>query len=252
MSVSLNLQAVRAGGGDPADHDAVRRIDALTNRIFLEPLFHGRYPDDLIADTAQVTDWSFVRPGDLDPVRGSLDAMGVNYYQPTVVTGYDGRGERLEFDGHGHGAGSPWPGADDVQFPEPPPPHTAMGWGVDASGLTDLLVRLHREYPHLPLYITENGASYADLVAANGTVDDAQRTDYVHAHLAAVHDAIEAGVDVRGYYLWTLIDNFEWAWGYSQRFGIVHVDFASGRRTPKASAHWFASAARANGVLERP
>ncbi len=249
VSLALNLAMVRpARDNEAADDEAVRRIDALANRIFLDPLFRGEYPADLIEDTSTVTDWAFARPGDLDALPGSLDALGVNYYQPTIVSGFDGGTARLEFDGHGRGAGSPWPGADNVQFPEPPAPHTAMGWGVDASGLSDLLLRLHRDFPPVPLYITENGASYEDRVLADGSVDDGRRTQYVHQHLAAVHSAIEQGVDVRGYYLWSLLDNFEWAWGYKQRFGIVHVDFPTGRRTPKHSAGWYASVAGANAV----
>jgi beta-glucosidase len=114
--------------------------------------------------------------------------------------------------------------------------------------MTELLLRLHRDYPDVPLVITENGAAYDDVVAPDGQVHDADRTEYLRTHLGAVHDAIKAGVDVRGYYLWSLMDNFEWAWGFSKRFGIVHVDFATQQRTIKDSGHWYRSVIAANAL----
>jgi beta-glucosidase len=121
-----------------------------------------------------------------------------------------------------------------------------MGWPVDASGLRELLVRLWNEY-RTPMYVTENGAAYDDVVSPDG-VHDPERTQYVREHLAALHDAIAAGADVRGYYLWSLLDNFEWAYGYSKRFGIVHVDFDTQQRTVKDSGHFYASVMKANAL----
>jgi beta-glucosidase len=126
-----------------------------------------------------------------------------------------------------------------------------MGWGIDPRGLRELLLRMSREHPDLPLYVTENGAAYPDVVGADGAVHDDDRIAYLQQHLAAVHEAIEEGADVRGYYLWSLLDNFEWAHGYSKRFGIVHVDYATQRRTVKDSARWYAEVIRRNG-LEAP
>jgi beta-glucosidase len=247
VGIALNLNAVRPRTQSPADLDAARRIDAVSNRIFLDPLFVGSYPEDLLADTASVTDWSFVEPGDLETVHGSLDILGINYYKPALVAGYDGSGPREDFDGHGSGVGTPWPACSSVQFPRAPGPYTAMGWDVDATGLAELLGRIHRDYPPIAILVTENGAAYDDVVEADGSVHDAQRQAYVQAHLVALHGAVEAGVDVRGYYLWSLLDNFEWAHGYAKTFGIVHVDFASQKRTPKDSALWYRGVIASNG-----
>ncbi|MCK8678038.1 GH1 family beta-glucosidase [Streptomyces lichenis] len=237
VSLTLNLHAIRPLSGAEADRDAARRIDALGNRVFLDPVFHGRLPKDLVADTAGLTDWSFVRDGDLAVASEPIDSLGINYYSPTVV-----------------GAGtsespSPWPGAEDrVRFVPAPGPRTAMDWPVDADGLYELLTRLRDELPEVPLVITENGAAYDDYADPSGAVHDPERVAYLHAHLAAVHRALVDGVDVRGYFLWSLLDNFEWAYGYGKRFGIVHVDFATQRRTPKDSARWYAEVVARGGL----
>jgi beta-glucosidase len=248
ISMSLNLAVVRASSDAEADLDAARRIDALANRIFLEPLRQGRYPDDLVADAAGITDFGFVRDGDLDLVAGSLDLLGVNYYQPLLVAARAAGAPRISFDGHGADGTSPWPGADGVDFLLPPGRRTAMGWVCDASGLGELLRRVDRDLPGVPIAITENGAAYEDVPGADGVVDDRERIRYLREHLAAVAHAIRDGVDVRGYFVWSLLDNFEWAYGYDKRFGIVRVDRATLARTPKASARFYRRCARANGV----
>jgi beta-glucosidase len=246
-SVTLNIHHVRPLTTGDADTDAARRIDALANRVFTGPMLQGAYPEDLIKDTAALTDWSFVHDGDLDQIRQPLDFLGVNYYSPTLVSHSDDTGTHTA-DGHGKSAHSPWPGADRVAFHQPPGETTAMGWAVDASGLYELLRRLASDFPELPLVITENGAAYDDYADPTGRVNDPDRIRYVRDHLTAVHDAITDGVDVRGYFLWSLLDNFEWAHGYSKRFGAVYVDYPTGTRIPKASAHWYAEVAR-TGVL---
>ncbi|MFI1712320.1 GH1 family beta-glucosidase [Streptomyces sp. NPDC053513] len=239
VSLTLNLHAVRARSQDPGDLDAARRIDAVGNRIFLDPVFHGRLPEDLVHDTAAVTDWSFVRDGDLATAAAPIDSLGINYYSPAVVAA--GTSE----------SPSPWAGAERyVRFEPAPGPRTAMDWPVDADGLYELLVRLRDELPGVPLVITENGAAYDDYADPSGNVKDPERVAYLHAHLAAVHRALADGADVRGYFLWSLLDNFEWAYGYSKRFGIVHVDFATQRRTPKDSARWYAEVIARGGLGE--
>ncbi|MBA2946580.1 GH1 family beta-glucosidase [Streptomyces himalayensis] len=246
-SITLNLHHVRSLTDGAEDKEAARRIDALGNRIFTGPQLEGRYPEDLLQDTARLTDWSFVRDGDTAQINQPLDFLGVNYYTPTLVSAATGEGSHGA-DGHGRSDHSPWPGADDVAFHLPPGDTTAMGWAVDPSGLYDLLLRLKADFPALPLMITENGAAFDDYVDPAGRVVDPDRIAYLRGHLTAVHRAIEAGVDVRGYFLWSLLDNFEWGYGYSKRFGAVYVDYPTGRRIPKASARWYADVARSGRV----
>jgi beta-glucosidase len=232
-SVTLNLHHVRG------DAPAARKVDAVANRIFLGPMLDGAYPGDLLEDTAEITDWSFVRPGDEAAIAAPLDVLGVNYYSPTLVRTWDGGSPRSTADGHGDGAASPWVGCDDVEFVRQPGPYTEMGWSIDATGLTELLLRLRDDHPDVPLMITENGAAFDDRLDADGRVHDQRRIDYLRDHIAAVGKAMEAGADVRGYFVWSLLDNYEWAYGYSKRFGIVHVDYATQTRTWKDSAHWY-------------
>jgi beta-glucosidase len=140
-----------------------------------------------------------------------------------------------------------WPGCGDVRFVPMPGEHTAMGWPVDETGLTELLVRLHRDYG-VPLAITENGAAYNDVVSDDGQVHDADRVSYIRRHLEAAHQAITDGVDLRGYYVWSLMDNFEWAWGYDKRFGVVRVDFDTQQRTIKDSGRFYQQVVADNAV----
>jgi beta-glucosidase len=198
-------------------------------------MLDGEYPDDLLKDTAAVSHWEFVEDGDLAVIRQPLDLLGVNYYTTSTVRSGQGGGD----DGHTPSEHSPWVGTDDAEFLNVPGERTAMGWLVDPAGLTSLLVGLHETYPGLPLVVTENGAAYPDTVSDDGNVHDADRVAYVRSHLAAVQDAIDAGADVRGYFLWSLLDNFEWAWGYDRRFGIVRVDYNTQVRTLKDSALFY-------------
>ncbi|OIK24597.1 GH1 family beta-glucosidase [Streptomyces malaysiense] len=244
IAVSLNSSVVRPLSQDPADLAAVRRIDDLANGVFHGPMLHGAYPASLLEDTASVTDWSFVRDGDLAAAGAPLNALGLNYYTPALVSAAPGKVAGPRADGHGASEHSPWPGADDVLFHQTPGERTEMGWTVDPSGLHELIMRYSREAPGLRLYITENGAAYDDKPDAEGRVHDPERIAYLRAHLAEVGRAIADGADVRGYYLWSLMDNFEWAYGYGKRFGTVYVDYATLERTPKSSAHWYGRAAR--------
>ncbi|MEU1617001.1 GH1 family beta-glucosidase [Streptomyces sp. NPDC005722] len=237
VSLTLNLAAVRPHTAGAADVEAARRVDALANRLWLDPVFRGAYPEDLLRDTAALTDWSFVADSDLGAISRPVDALGLNYYAPTVVAAGT------------HASPSPWPGAEaHVRFVPAPGPRTAMDWPVDAQGLHELLLRLRDELPGVPLLITENGAAYDDYADPEGAVHDPERIAYLQAHLAAVQRAVADGADVQGYFLWSLLDNFEWAYGYGKRFGIVHVDFASQRRTPKDSARWYAGVVARGGL----
>ena len=247
VALSLNLYPVQPAG--PADTDATRRIDGLQNRFFLDPVLRAAYPADVVADLAPVTDLDFVEAGDLALIGQPLDALGVNYYSRHVVragTGAPRPGPA------GRLLPSPYPGAADVGFADAGTDRTAMGWEIYAAGLTDVLTRVASEYAAPPLYVTENGAAFPDTVAANGRVHDRERTAFLAAHLGACRDAVAAGVDLRGYFVWSLLDNFEWAWGYDKRFGVVHVEFASQRRRLKDSALWYAESARRNAPAPLP
>ncbi|PVG83985.1 beta-glucosidase [Nocardioides gansuensis] len=241
LSVALNFHVLRPASESEADLDAVRRIEALANRSFLGPMLEGAYPADLLEGTAGVTDWHFVRDGDVETAAVPLDALGVNYYATSTVRAWDGESPRSLDDGHRTAGHSPWVGVDDVEFLPQPGPHTAMGWNIDPDGLTDLLTSLHHAYPGLPLVVTENGAAFHDEVAPDGAVHDTDRVHYLAGHVAALQAAIKDGADVRGYFVWSLLDNFEWAWGYDRRFGIIRIDYDTLQRTWKDSAHWYRS-----------
>ena len=249
ISITLNPHQVDPASADPVDLAAAHRIDGVANRIFLDPLFHGRYPDDVLASTAHLTDWSFVRDGDLDLIAVPIDALGVNYYTPVTVSGRATGPEAADPAEEKHGGVSAFPGCDGLRMIKQPGRRTDMDWLIDPAGLTRLLVRLSGDLPGVPLFVTENGAAYHAPPGANGgRIRDEARIEYLRGHISAVHDAIRAGADVRGYFVWSLLDNFEWAWGYSQRFGLVYVDYETGERIPKQSATWLRDLIEANGL----
>ncbi len=246
-SITLNLHQARPASVDAADQSAAARVDAVANQTWLGPVLRGEYPALTMETTAELTDWSFVREGDLTAIHQPLDVLGVNYYNPIVVA--QSRGDiRTRQDGHGESEFSAWPGCDDVDFLPMPGPYTAMGWPIDETGLEELLLDLHESAPGLPLMVTENGAAFDDSLDAHGQVHDPRRIDYLRRHIGAVHRAIERGVDVRGYFVWSLLDNFEWAYGYSKRFGVIYVDFETQQRVLKDSGAWYADVIAHNSV----
>jgi beta-glucosidase len=246
-SATLNFHVIR--GDDASSPEAIRRIDALANRCFTGPMLEGAYPADLLVDTAHITDWSFVLPGDLAIIHQPIDFLGVNYYSTATVRMWDGASPKQNADGHKDVGGSPWPGSEHVEFLVQEGPYTAMGWNIAPDGLENLLVSLHEAHPGLPLIITENGAAFDDEVVEN-RVRDVERTDYLRRHFTAAHRAMERGVDLRGYLVWSLLDNFEWGYGYSKRFGIVHVDYDTQVRTVKDSGRWLAALIREHTIPE--
>ena len=223
IGVTLNLSDVHAATGSEADRTAAARIDAHENRWFLDPILRGSYP----ADLADHTDLAFVHDGDLAAISAPLDFFGVNYYEQ----------HRVVADPVGLFGARKLP----VE-----PPLTDGGCGVRPEGLRRILARVASEYTSLPLYVTENGAAYRDEPDADGYVQDSARVAYFDAHVRALHDALADGVDLRGYFAWSLMDNFEWAEGYTRRFGITYVDFPTGARVPKASGHWYRALLAAN------
>ncbi|MFI5835793.1 GH1 family beta-glucosidase [Micromonospora sp. NPDC051300] len=232
VGVTLNLSPVVPFSDTDADRDAARRYDGQQNRLFLDALLRGKYPADVVELFRDVTDFAFVRDGDMALIGAPLDHLGINYYRPNLVMDEPGSDDPVR-------AGVRMPPGVEV---------TSMGWPVQPEGLTDLLVRLRDDYQPVPLYVTENGAAFDDVIGADGEVDDQRRIAYLRGHLQAAHAALRAGVDLRGYFVWSLLDNFEWAEGYAKRFGLVYVDYATQRRIPKSSARWYAGVIRDGGV----
>ena len=240
VGITLNPYPVVAAGALDADRDAVRRVDGVANRLWYDAVLRGRYPDDVLEDFGAVSDLRHIRPEDLAVISRPIDALGVNYYRRHHVRASAGASASPPW--------STWPGSPDVQLVKPAGATTAAGWAIEPGGLHEVLLDLATGYRPPPLYIHETGAAFADEVGPDGTVDDPRRVAFLDGHLRAALDAVDAGVDLRGFFVWSLLDNFEWAHGYGRRFGIVHVDFADQRRTPKASARWYSQVARAGAV----
>jgi beta-glucosidase len=236
LAITLNLYPVSPRSAEPTDADAVRRIDGLANRLFLDPILRGSYPADVVRDLESVTDFGHVRQGDLAVIGTPVSALGVNYYSRYVVAGPDGGPAQSYWL-----SSSSWPGSEHVRFVDRGLPTTAMDWEIDPAGLTEILERVHADYPGVPIVVTENGAAFPDR-AVDGAVDDPERVAYLDAHLRACSDAVAAGAPLKGYFVWSLLDNYEWSWGYRKRFGIVYVDYASQARILKSSARWYGQA----------
>jgi beta-glucosidase len=228
LGITLNMGHAEPATDADVDKDAARRADGLGTRIYLDPLRYGRYPEDVVADLAAQDVHIPVQDGDLEIISAPIDVLGVNYYSAHRYSGTDENGRTVDDDGL----------PVSVTVPHGVPV-TAMGWEIVPRGFTELLVRLSEDYPGLPLVITENGAAFDDEADDAGFVSDSDRTAYLEDHLNAVVAAIARGADVRGYFAWSLMDNFEWSYGYEKRFGIVRVDYDTQVRTPKQSALWY-------------
>lgn len=213
LGIVLNLAPVHTATDRDADRSYARLEDGRLVRWYMDPLFRGAYPDDVLAFLG--ADAPRVEPGDLTAIAAPLDFLGINYYSRSVAS-----------------ADGSWrAGSSGLAL-------TDMGWEVYPAGLTELLLRLHRDWRLPPLYVKENGAAFRDALV-DGRVHDHERVAYLAAHIAAVGDAMAQGVPMAGYMVWSLLDNFEWASGYAKRFGLVHVDYATQRRTLKDSALWY-------------
>jgi beta-glucosidase len=240
LGITLNLWPFSPASDSPSDMDAARRADGISNRFFLDPILLGRYPADVLEDLAPVTDLSHIHDGDEQAIAAPIDLLGVNYYT----------GQRVK-DGTGNPE-SGWVGSPNVESVPRGFPTTEMGWEIEPDGLRRLLLRLRDDYPKIPLYITENGIALRDSVGADGTVDDPDRIAFIDGHLRAAAQTLAEGVDLRGYFLWTFTDNFEWSFGYSKRFGLVYLDYPTQRRIPKTSAAWFAKVAKTGELPVSP
>ncbi len=240
VGITLNLVPAYPASPSAADREAARHFDAAFNRWYLDPLFRGGYPSDGVEDHARqghlpggAMPW--VQAGDLSAIAAPIDFLGVNYYSREICR------SKVVSDAQN---------APRLVSAPPERERTDMGWEVFPQGLRDLLVRLHKDYKPKELIITENGAAYSHGPDASGQVADELRRAYVESHLRAAHEAIAEGVPLTGYYLWSLLDNFEWAAGYTKRFGAIWVDFSTQRRLPKASALWYRDTIAANGLLD--
>ncbi|MFL6140301.1 MAG: GH1 family beta-glucosidase [Labedaea sp.] len=228
IGITLNGSTVTPATDSPADREAARRADGLGLRIYLDPLVHGRYPADVVDDLDARGVRLPIEDGDLAVISTPFDTLGVNYYFSSLISGVDAEGRTADAAGN--------PVAIQVSSGRPV---TAMDWEIAPDGFTDLLVRLHRDYPGKPMVVTENGAAFEDRIDENGSVHDEDRTAYLASHIAAVARARQLGADVRGYFAWSLLDNFEWSYGYAKRFGLIRVDYDTLERTPKHSALWY-------------
>jgi beta-glucosidase len=248
FGITLNLFPVMPATEAPADRDLARRIDGLANRLFLDPIFAGRYPADVLADTARIVGVDHIADGDLGHISAPIDLLGVNYYRRYVVRALP---EDALPEGSGEATPASWPAAGNFEFVDRGRPRTAMGWEIDPDGLREVLQRVHADYRPAAIYVTENGAAFADDPDERGVVRDANRIGFIDAHLRSAHRAIAEGVPLRGYFAWSLLDNFEWSHGYGRRFGLVHTDYRTQRRTPKDSARWYGRVARSNRLPAR-
>ena len=212
-----------------ADRLAAKRFDGDQNRLFLDPIFRGEYPTDVLEYRREAADgWKFIQEGDLATIHTPVDFLGVNYYTPTMIAaGPDGGPEWRPNRG----------------------PTTAMGWAIDPAGLHEVLTRVKTEYTgNLPLYVSENGASFRDYLNPEGACHDPERVDFLREHLRAAHQAIEDGVPLKGYFVWSLLDNFEWDSAYRERFGLIYVDYRTQKRVPKTSFGWYKGVIARNGL----
>jgi beta-glucosidase len=246
VGITFDMHPVRVGAGAGAEHVELARLvtDAELNGLFLEPVLHGRYPEH--TRPSLLPSAELIADGDFATISQPVDFLGVNYYSPVFLR----PGDPDDLRRHEEPARCEVPGV--VEFRPAELDRTPMGWLVDPDGLYDLLVQVGDQAPGLPVYITENGCAADDYVDPNGEVNDVDRVRYLHQHLEAAARAVKAGVNLSGYYVWSLLDNFEWAWGYQRRFGIMFVDFETQRRIPKASAGFYADVVRANAVPPFP
>jgi beta-glucosidase len=225
----VNLEPKYPASELPADLAATRRAEAYMNRQYLDPVFLGAYPEELAEIYGQA--WPAFPSADFDLIRTPMDWLGINYYTRAVTrddpTDWPVRASRVR---------------------QPQHTYTAMDWEVYPQALTDVLLWVRQRYGSMPIYITENGAAFSDPPFADGTVDDPLRVQYYRDHLLAAHRAMTQGVDLRGYFAWSLLDNFEWSAGYAKRFGLVAVDLETQRRTPKASARFYTEVIRSEGA----
>jgi beta-glucosidase len=233
IGIVYDLSPVEAASGAPELLARQRLVDARKNRWFSDPIFLGRYPEELLEspDFAALK----IEPGDMEIIRAPVDFLGANYYSRVIVRGGDSAADVVPVTPGGRREANGY---------------TAMGWEIYPQGLYDVLKRLNDDYRPKAIYITESGAAFTDVVGPDGRIRDERRVAYLRDHFRVAQQAIQDGIPLRGYFVWSLLDNFEWAYGYGKRFGIIRVDFATGERRWKDSAHFYQAVIRANAVPE--
>lgn len=234
IGITLNLYPVHPSSGDPDDVRAAKTIENLINRVSIEPLFRGHYPLDLLTGDMQAL-FSFfdhiIQPGDMEYIASPMDFLGINYYSRTVVK-YDAQSSFFQ--------------TTEVR---PAGSEYSQMWEIYPTGIFELLKGIWQEYQPKQIFITENGVPVADGPDLDGAVRDYRRIRYLRDHLVYLHKALEEGIPVKGYFVWSLLDNFEWAHGYNMRFGLVYIDYATLSRTIKFSGRWYAQVIRQNGLF---
>jgi beta-glucosidase len=234
----INANAVYPASPSAADYYAFRIQDGIWVRMYMDPLFGRHYPADIVAEAVKrgslpPEGMTFVEEGDLDAISTPLDFIGLNYYLRGVSRADIPEGENLP--------------PTVIQHPKDDIHWTEMGWEIYPKGLYEVLARLYYDYKVPKLYVTENGASFSDGPGPDGLVRDERRVKYLRDHFTFAHSAIQDGIPLKGYFVWSLFDNFEWARGYAQRFGIIHVDYETQKRTLKDSALWYKDVIENNG-----
>ncbi|MDQ3539290.1 MAG: GH1 family beta-glucosidase [Chloroflexota bacterium] len=228
VGITLNLASIYPDTESDADHAAAKRVDGSTNRWFLDPVYRGSYPNDMLTTYGDAL--PEIRDGDFARIARPTDFLGINNYSPFYV----------KHDPDGLGG---------IGMVEREGERTAVDWLVEPKAFEELLVRVHDDYRPMAIYVTENGAAFEDERPIDGRVRDPRRKAYIHDHILAARRAMDEDVPLAGYFVWSLLDNFEWAHGYSVRFGITYVDYASQERTIKESGRWYATVTRANALL---
>ncbi|MBU9722973.1 MULTISPECIES: GH1 family beta-glucosidase [Bacillaceae] len=231
IGITLNIEPTYPLEDTEECFQAAKIKDGFQNRWFMDPVMKGKYPADMVDLYSKFESFQFIKDGDLSTISQAMDFLGVNYY--SIATNKKGTDGELGFLG--------------VESVKTGKDQTFMGWEVEPQGLVDTLLRIKKDYGDIPLYITENGAAYDDQVEEDGSIQDDDRLEFVQMHLSACKEAIVRGVNLKGYYLWSFMDNFEWRYGYSKRFGIVRVDYETLKRTPKKSAYWYKRVIEENG-----
>ena len=231
IGITLNLAPVQPYSDSDEDARAAKNTDGFMNRWFLDPLFKGTYPQDMVDIFSRAFTLPETSAGDDALISEPVDFLGINNYTRVLVKASASEDDFM---------GNPVNPSESE--------YTEMGWEVYPRGLYELLVRVHRDYGPLPLYVTENGAAFEDKLQKDKTVNDERRINYLQGYLLECWNALEQGVPLKGYYVWTWMDNFEWAFGYSKRFGLVYIDYATSKRYPKNSAYWYKKVISCNGL----